>query len=380
MRGPSSWSTAQIHVPEPPCDPQYAKILAIGRKGGATGRVWTVSPTSPPSKVVTSCRRVAGGRGQATAQIVSRRSAQHDERATLQLSNGLHGSSELVRRADQVFRPILQCAVANATQSSVDLVLPARRRLHPRTFGEVVLHLVKRELDATHRMTVLGWAWPLLRQLAQLGILVFIFGSVINLKIPHYPVYVFSGLLSWTWFSTGIGAASTSLLDQRHLIFQPRFPSAVIPVVAITVPLVDLLVALPVLLVLVGAEQGITWTVVFIPLLVVLQLTLMTGIAWLVSAASVYFRDVPILIAVGLQIVFYMTPVFYSLQSVPERYARFLEANPMTTIVEAYRAILLGDPAPGILRFLAVLAVAVALVAVGIAFFRHRAMDFADSL
>lgn len=88
----------------------------------------------------------------------------------------------------------------------------------------MVRHLVKRELDSTHKLTVLGWAWPVLKQGFQLLILVFIFGYVINLHIPHFPVYVFSGLLSWTWFATGIGASGTCLLDERHLLFQPRFP------------------------------------------------------------------------------------------------------------------------------------------------------------
>src|SRR5579872_7043252 len=118
--------------------------------------------------------------------------------------------------------------------AAIDLIAPSGRR----------------QLDATHRMTVLGWAWPLVRLLIQLATLVFIFGSAIHLGVPHYTLYVFSGLLAWTWFSTGIGAATTAILDQRHLVAQPRFPSAVLPIVALAVPLVDVAMALPILLVL----------------------------------------------------------------------------------------------------------------------------------
>ena len=234
------------------------------------------------------------------------------------------------------------------------LVAPGQQPLGARPFAEVVGHLVRREIDAAHRMTVLGWAWPLVRQIAQLAVLVFIFGSVIDLHIPHFPVYVFSGLVAWTWFASGVGTAATSLLDQRHLVFQPRLPVATIPIVSITVPLIDALLAVPVLLVLVAFETGLHVTTLLLPLLVVVQFALMSGLAWLLSAASVYFRDVPNLVTVGLQIVFYMTPVFYRTDEIPHRFSHILDLNPMTTVVDGYRAALLGLPAPGVSRLAAV--------------------------
>jgi lipopolysaccharide transport system permease protein len=260
------------------------------------------------------------------------------------------------------------------------LTSPGSRRLNPAVFQEVVLHLVRREIDATHRMTVLGWAWPVARQLAQLAALVFIFGSVLDLGIPHFPVFVFSGLIAWTWFSTGIGTAATVLLDERHLVFQPRLPSAVLPIVAIVVPLVDVVLALPFLVILAVLERGLEWTAVLTPLLVLLQLLLMAGIAWLVSSVSVFFRDVPNLTQVVLQILFYLTPVFYGLRSVPDEYEPILHANPMSTMVEAYRAALLGDPWPTAGRFLYVIALSVALCAIGYLTFRRLSRNFADNL
>src|SRR4051812_33147000 len=153
-------------------------------------------------------------------------------------------------------------AAASTSPSRTDgLAVPGERRLTPGVFQEVVLHLVRREIDATHRMTVLGWAWPVARQLAQLAALVFIFGSVLKLGIPHFPVFVFSGLIAWTWFSTGIGTAATVLLDDRHLVFQARLPRAVLPMVSVVVPLVDVVLALPVLLLLAVLERGLEWTI-----------------------------------------------------------------------------------------------------------------------
>ncbi len=273
--------------------------------------------------------------------------------------------------------------MAEATATLDKLVEPGSARLPPREFVGVVRHLVKRELDATHRLTVLGWAWPVLRQAFQLAILVFIFGYVINLNIPHFPVYVFSGLLAWTWFSTGVAGATTCLLDERHLLFQPRFPAAIIPVVAVAVPLVDMAVALPLLLLLATLEEGLRWTAILIPLIIVLQCMLMVGIAWFLSAATVFFRDVPNIVMVVLQALFYMTPVFYRLHSIPTKYTRILDLNPLTTIVQGYRALLLGSQAehmPDARRWLYVAIVSVVVLLLGRHFFRRHQSVLVDSL
>ena len=247
-------------------------------------------------------------------------------------------------------------------------------------FRELVLHLAHRELKSRQRWTLLGWAWPLARQLAQLAVLVFIFGRVFDLGIDNYPVFVFAGLVAYTWFSTGVSDAAFSLLSQRHLVFQPRFPTAVVPIVAVTVPLVDVLIALPVLLVMLALTDGIDWIALLIGPLLAIQLVLMCGIAWLCAAATVYLRDVPQVVLVGLTLLFYVTPVFYNLERVPERYRPVLELNPLGTLIESYRAVLLGQDFPGALHLAVVAVGSVALAVVGLLVFRRLQPGFVDEL
>ncbi len=271
-------------------------------------------------------------------------------------------------------------ALQDPSSQQSDLATPGSSVTRPGFFRELVLHLVKREIDATHRMTVLGWAWPVARQLAQLAVLVFIFGSVLRLGIKDFPVFVFSGLIAWTWFASGIAAATGSLIDQRHLLYQPRLPPAVLPIVAIVVPLVDVLMALPVLAVMLIFGEGIPWTAVFIPLLILAQLLLMSGVAWLVAAGSVFFRDIPNLVTVGLMIMFYLTPVFYGLHSVPAKYVGLLKLNPMATVVEFYRALLLGQPYPGVWTIFYAAAFSLILAGIGYRVFVHVEHRFVDNL
>jgi lipopolysaccharide transport system permease protein len=243
-----------------------------------------------------------------------------------------------------------------------------------------VAHLAAREVASLHRFTLLGWAWPLVRQLAQLGVLVIAFSRVLHLGVPHYAPFVFSGLIAWNWFSTGVVNGTSSLLDRRHLVFQPRFPVLALPLVAVAVPLIDLLLALPVLVIMLVADTGLHWSLLFLPVLVAIQLTLMAGLAWFLAAATIYFRDVRHIATVGVTMLFYFTPVFYDLHRLPGRFHSLLRINPMTTIVDGYHQIVLSGrlPAAGWLAAVALLSVVVA--AAGLSFFTRVSPGFVDEL
>jgi homopolymeric O-antigen transport system permease protein len=254
------------------------------------------------------------------------------------------------------------------------------RPLRPRAFAALVVHLAVRELKSSHHLTLLGWAWPVVKQLAQLAVLVFLFGKIFDFDIENYPVFVFVGLMAWTWFSGGVTGAASSVLTQRHLVMQPRLPSSVLPIVAVAVPLVDVLFALPVLVLMLVLSAGLSWGLLLCPLLLVLQFVLIAGLAWAVAGVSVFFRDVPNLVGVALMILFYLTPVFYPRDRVPERFRWVIDLNPVTTIIEAYRSLLLGAPGPGAWRLGAVAAASVAIALVGHRIFARMAPRFADYL
>lgn len=265
-----------------------------------------------------------------------------------------------------------------STAASSSAAAPARSRT--RQFTELVMHLARREVSSRHRWTLLGWTWPVTRQLAQLGVLVFVFSSVFDLGIENYAVFVFIGLVSFTWFSAAITDAAGSLVAQRHLVFQPRFPTPVIPAVAVAVPFVDVLMAGPVLVVLLVASSDLHSTALFLPVLVCIQVLLSCGLAWAVAAAAVYLRDVPNIVTVGLLMLFYLTPVFYDLRRVPDEYDWLLRLNPLTTLIEGYRDVLLDGTLPPARDVAALGAVSVAIAAAGYWLFRRLQDGFVDEL
>lgn len=256
----------------------------------------------------------------------------------------------------------------------------ARVRAASRPSVELIVHLARREIALSHRLSFVGAAWPLLRQLVQLGVLVFVFSHVLNLGVPHYPVFVFSGLLGWSWFTTAVSTSSTAIARNRSLAMRPGFPTVVLPVVTSLVPLLDLLVALPVLLVLLLVDTGLSWTLVLLPALLLLQGVLTVGLGWLCASVTVFVRDVPHLVGVALVMAFYVTPVYFDVSRVPDRYEWVLRLNPLAVLLEADRACLLGTPWPPWWNLLGVGGLAIVAVVAGYAAFIRLAPMFPDEL
>ena len=250
----------------------------------------------------------------------------------------------------------------------------ARRR------WELVAHLARHEVAARHRWTLLGWTWPVARQLAQLAVLVFVFSAVLDLGIEDYALFVFTGLVVWGWFSAGIAAAASSLFTYRHLVFQGRFPTEVLPLLAIAVPFVDLLLALPVLAAMLVIEGELHASAALLPLVLVLQAVLMAGLGWAIAAVSVYLRDVPNLVGVTLLMLFYVTPVYFDVARVPEEYQGILRLNPVALLIEAYRDVLMNGRAPDLDAVGPVAAVAAGLAVAGWLVFSRLRRGFVDEL
>jgi lipopolysaccharide transport system permease protein len=257
---------------------------------------------------------------------------------------------------------------------------PARAARSWRQLGDLVLHLVRRELASTHRNTLLGWLWPLVRQLAQLVVLVFLFSKVLDLEIPDYPVFVFTGLVAWSWFQTALTAASYSVVANGHLVGNPRFPPITLPFVAVGVPLFDVLMALPLLVAFLIAEGRLDETALLLPLLLAAQFAFMAGLALVVSAANVYLRDVQSAVGVAMLLLFYLTPIFYGLKEIPPEYHWMLRLNPLTAFVNADRAVLYSGALPALVDLAIAAGATVLALAAGLVLFRRLQPGFVDEL
>lgn len=241
--------------------------------------------------------------------------------------------------------------------------------------------LVARDIKLRYQGSLLGMAWTLLNPLAELLVLLLVFGVVLRVDIPNFAAYLFTGLLVYGWFQMSLTFATMAIVGNRELVKRPGVPTTLLPVVTVTSNLVHFILSLPILLGLL-LVSGIrpTSAMLVLPVLIGVQFVLILAFAYPVAIVHVWFRDTQHVLRVALQLLFYLTPIFYEVKSVPSALQRVYQLNPMAHMVDAYRAVLLrGEiPSPGVLLGLTV--VSAVLLMVGMSWFRAAAYRFSDEL
>jgi len=241
--------------------------------------------------------------------------------------------------------------------------------------------LVARNMKLRYKRSVMGFAWSLLNPLAQLLVFGFVFTTVLPLNIPNYTVFLFSGLLPWTWFSGALFEATEAIVGNRELIRRPGFPTAVLPVITLLSHLVHFTLALPVLLLFIlAAKITLTWAIFALPLIITIQFVFMLSLAYLLSTIHVTFRDTQYLLNILLMLGFYLTPVFYDSTTVPPRFHLIYSLNPMYHLINAYRAILLHGVWPEFVSLSLVGAASLALLLIGYRYFLSISSQFVEEL
>src|SRR5262245_41771179 len=200
-----------------------------------------------------------------------------------------------------------------------------------------------------YKRSILGVAWSLLNPLAQLLVFGFVFQKVLPVNVPNFTSFLFSGVLVWSWFQSSLVLATTTVVDNRDLIKRPGFPIAILPAVTITSYLIHFLLALPILLaVVLITGTKITSAILVLPAIIAFQFLLTLCLVYLSATFHVAFRDTQYLLGVGLQLLFFLCPIFYDVAAIPERFQVIYRANPMVSLIDAYRAVLLRGQFPRI--------------------------------
>jgi lipopolysaccharide transport system permease protein len=246
---------------------------------------------------------------------------------------------------------------------------------------DLLRELVARDIKLRYRGSVLGIAWTLLNPLAELLVLYFVFGHLLRVAIPNYAAYLFTGLLAYGWFQTSLSFATMAIVGNRELVRRPGVPSVVLPIVTVASNLVHFLLSLPILFgVLWLSGIAITTAILALPLLVALEFVLILGFVYPIATIHVWFRDTSHVLRVALQLLFYLTPVFYQVSIVPERVRWIYQINPMAHVIDAYRTVLIAGEWPSATSLTILAAMSFGLLFVGLSWFRHASYRFADEL
>ncbi len=233
-------------------------------------------------------------------------------------------------------------------------VLPISDRLW--TKFDLLRTLVRRDLEARYKGSVLGNLWSIVNPLSQLLIYTYVFSVVLKVKLSlkglpanenvSFGLWLFAGLLPWIAFSTGLIQSAGSVIGQPNLVKKVVFPLSLLPLVPIFSAFIESSFGLIMLIFFVALSSGtLHTTLALLPLVWIPQLLLTAGLGYLAAGLTVFLRDIPQTLNVILNIWFYVTPIVYPITSIPESWRNWvLWLNPLAAIVEVYRDfILVGE-------------------------------------
>ena len=247
---------------------------------------------------------------------------------------------------------------------------------------ELLYFLTWRDVRVRYKQTFLGAAWAVVQPVAAMVIFTIVFGHVAGLSshgLP-YSLFVYTALVPWTFFSTAVTQASNSLVLQERILTRVYFPRLLIPTAAIAACLVDLAITMVVLAgMLVYFRIGVDWTLLLVPLFVVLTFLTAAAVGVWLAAVNVRYRDVRYITPFLVQIWFFATPVAYASDVVPDKWQFLFQLNPMVGVIEGFRWAVLGvEPSA------TAIAIAVSMTLVGcigaLLVFGHLEATFADEV
>ncbi len=246
---------------------------------------------------------------------------------------------------------------------------------------ELLIRWIRREFGVRYTQSVLGVLWAVAQPLALMIIFSIVFSILIQVptnNIP-YPVFAYTALLPWTFFANALNFAIPSLVGNFNLVSRIYFPREILPLAAIIVSFIDFLIASLVFVALLLYYQiPLGAAVLFVPLVVLVQLIFTLAIALMASAFNVFYRDVRFLIPLLLQLWMYLCPIVYPMELIPERFRTLYFLNPLATIIETYRRVILYDQMPDWPYFLLATAVSLLLLVVAYYYFKRVESRFAD--
>lgn len=249
-------------------------------------------------------------------------------------------------------------------------------------YRQMIFSLVRKELRGRYKGSALGFLWTFINPLLQLCVYTFVFSIVMPNNIDKFYLYLFVGLIPWLFFSGSLTGGAASIINQKDMVKKIYFPREVMPIAYVTSNFVNMLLCFIVIFgVVIVTGVGINpIAICYLPIIMVVEYIMCLGGAMLTSALTVYFRDLEYILGIVTMAWMYFTPVVYSIDMVPERLRPFMNLNPMTPVIVAYRDVLYSKQVPHISTLASGFILGCIVLILGCAVFQKLQRGFAEEL
>lgn len=261
--------------------------------------------------------------------------------------------------------------------------------LSPFRFSPILRQFVRRDILGRYRGSLLGMGWAFVTPILMLGVYTFVFVGVFRARWPGaedgsgitFALQLFAGLMVFNLFAEVTAQAPNLILSQPNLVKKVVFPLEILPFVALGSGLFHLMLSLGVLLV--GAlfvNHGLPWTVLLLPLVLLPLLPLLLGIGWFFAALGVFVRDIAQVISLGINLLMFLSPIFYSTSSLSPSIQSWMFINPLAPVIENVRLVVFVGEMPDWSNWALSLGVSLLGALFGSAFFQATRREFSDVL
>lgn len=249
-------------------------------------------------------------------------------------------------------------------------------------YRTMIASLIQRDLRGRYKGSVLGFAWTFLNPLLQLAVYTVVFSTIMRNGIEDYYIFLFVALIPWIFFSASLTGGASCIWSQKELVKKIYFPREVLPIAHVTCQLVNMLLSFIVIfIVLLISGKGINiYAILYLVPVIMVEYLLALGIAFVTSSLTVYFRDLEHILVVIAMAWQFLSPVMYSVDQVPERVRTIFMANPMSSVIIAYRDILYYRQTPQLSTLLLAVFLGVGFLIVGWFLFGQLEKHFAEEL
>lgn len=254
-------------------------------------------------------------------------------------------------------------------------------------FRGFILGSVKREFQARYRNSLFGAAWTILNPLSMIAVYTLVFSQVMRSKLPGvdstfaYSIFLMAGLIPWGLFAEIVSRGQSLFLENANLIKKVSFPKACIPAILLLSSLTNFAIVLALFLalaLLLGLSPG--WPLLALIPLILLELVIAMSLALILGIFNVFFRDAGQLTGIFLQFCFWLTPIVYAIDIIPESYRGWLGINPLSPLFASFQTIFVQNIFPDWLTLLPTVIFALVLMLYAARVMKRHADDMVDEL
>lgn len=248
-------------------------------------------------------------------------------------------------------------------------------------YRELLKTNIKKEIRGKYKGAWLGVLWSYLNPLLMLIVYSVVFSEIMKIQIPNYTMFLFTALIPWNFFVVTISQGSLSVVANGNILKKVYFPREIIPISVVTSAAVNFLISCIIMFAFIlFSGLGFSKYILLFPIILFAQYVLLLGITLITSSLTVYVRDLEHIISVILMIMFYGTPIVYSIDMVPDFLKNIIKLNPMTSVINSYRDVLFYQRMPDLQNLGSMMFFALLLLVIGLVTFKNLQKGFAEEL